>query len=59
VTAGMILVHAPVALPVSGLSTEAQVRNNFGSNEKAPLRASVMAEIDAMLLGFKTEEANK
>ncbi len=49
---GWILARSPVALPVPGFRSEAQVRDNLGANEKGPLPATVMAEIDAILAGF-------
>ena len=49
---GWILARSPVALPVPGFKTEAQVRDNLGANEKGPLPAATMAEIDAVLAGF-------
>lgn len=49
---GWILARSPVALPVPGFKTEAQVTDNLGANQKGPLPVSVMAEIDAMLGGF-------
>jgi aryl-alcohol dehydrogenase-like predicted oxidoreductase len=47
-----ILAKSPIALPVPGFKTEAQVRDNLGANDKGPLPPSVMAEIDAVLKGF-------
>ena len=52
---GWILASSPIALPVPGFKTEAQVRDNLGANEKGPLPATVMAEIDAVLAGFGEE----
>ncbi len=49
---GWILAKSPVALPVPGFKTEAQVRDNFGAAEKGSLPAAVMAEIDTVLAGF-------
>ena len=49
---GWILARSPVALPVPGFKTEAQVTDNLGAAEKGPLPAAVMAEIDAVLAGF-------
>jgi aryl-alcohol dehydrogenase-like predicted oxidoreductase len=49
---GWILARSPVALPVPGFKSEAQVTDNLGANEKGPLPASVMAEIDAVLAKF-------
>lgn len=49
---GWILARSPIALPVPGFKTEAQVRDNLGANEKGPLPVSVMAEIDRVLAGF-------
>ena len=39
---GWILAKSPVALPVPGFKTEAQVADNLGANRKGPLPASVM-----------------
>jgi aryl-alcohol dehydrogenase-like predicted oxidoreductase len=52
---GWILARSPVALPVPGFRTEAQVRDNLGANQRGPLPASVMTEIDAVLAGFSEE----
>jgi aryl-alcohol dehydrogenase-like predicted oxidoreductase len=52
---GWILARSPIALPVPGFKTEAQVRDDLGANEKGPLPATVMAEIDAMLSRFGGE----
>jgi aryl-alcohol dehydrogenase-like predicted oxidoreductase len=52
---GWILAKSPVALPVPGFKTEAQVADNLGANQKGPLPASVRAEIDAVLAGFGEE----
>lgn len=49
---GWILAKSPVALPVPGFKTEAQVKDNLGASEKGPLPATVMAEIDTVLKGF-------
>ena len=49
---GWILARSPIALPVPGFKTEAQVADNLGAAEKGPLPAAVMAEIDAVLAGF-------
>ncbi len=49
---GWILARSPVALPVPGFKTEAQVRDNLGANDKGPLPAAVMAEIDGVMAGF-------
>jgi aryl-alcohol dehydrogenase-like predicted oxidoreductase len=49
---GWILARSPVALPVPGFKTEAQVLDNLGANEKGPLPAATMAEIDTVLAGF-------
>lgn len=51
-----ILARSPAALPVPGFKNEAQVRDNLGALEKGPLPASVMAEIDAQLTAFDTQE---
>ena len=56
---GWILAKSPLALPVPGFKTEAQVRDNFGAVEKGPLSENVMAEIDRVLAGFSTEDADK
>ena len=49
---GWILARSAIALPVPGFKTEAQVSDNLGANEKGPLPAAVMAEIDGVLAGF-------
>ncbi|MBU1174864.1 MAG: aldo/keto reductase [Alphaproteobacteria bacterium] len=49
---GWILAKSPVALPVPGFKTEAQVRDNLGTLEKGPLPAAVMTEIDKVLKDF-------
>ena len=49
---GWILARSPVALPVPGFKSEAQVRDNLAANDKGPLPKTVMAEIDAVLAGF-------
>ncbi len=49
---GWILARSPVALPVPGFKTEAQVTDNLAANDKGPLPATAMAEIDAVLAGF-------
>ncbi len=49
---GWILARSPVALPVPGFKTEAQVADNLGAAEKGPLPVAVMREIDAVLAGF-------
>ena len=49
---GWILARSPVALPVPGFKTEAQVTDNLGAAEKGPLPDTVMTEIDAVLAGF-------
>lgn len=46
---GWILARSPIALPVPGFKTEAQVRENFAAAEKGPLAAEAMAEIDRLL----------
>ncbi len=46
---GWILARSPVALPVPGFKTEAQVRDNLGAIEKGPLSENVMVEIDGVL----------
>jgi aryl-alcohol dehydrogenase-like predicted oxidoreductase len=53
---GWILARSPIALPVPGFKTEAQVRDNLGANEKGPLPAAVMTEVDAVLAGFGNSE---
>ncbi len=53
---GWILASSPVALPVPGFKTEAQVRDNFGAAEKGALPAAVMAEIGAMLKTFEAPD---
>jgi aryl-alcohol dehydrogenase-like predicted oxidoreductase len=50
---GWILAASPIALPVPGFKTEAQVRDNLGALEKGPLPADIMSEIDTVLDGFK------
>ena len=55
---GWILAKSPVALPVPGFKTEAQVRDNLGVNEKGPLPDNVMAEIDTVLADFSTVDAD-
>ena len=46
---GWILARSPIALPVPGFKTEAQVRENFGASVKGPLSPDMMAEIDRLL----------
>jgi aryl-alcohol dehydrogenase-like predicted oxidoreductase len=41
--------RSPIAIPLPGFKTEAQVRDNLGALEKGPLRADQMAEIDRLL----------
>ena len=48
---GWILAKSPVALPVPGFKTEAQIRDNMGALVKGPLPASVMTEIESILRG--------
>ncbi len=48
---GWILAKSPVALPVPGFKTEAQIRDNLGAAEKGPLPADVMTEIESILRG--------
>jgi aryl-alcohol dehydrogenase-like predicted oxidoreductase len=44
-----ILARSPIALPVPGFKTEAQIRDNLGVLEKGPLPAAIMDEIDTVL----------
>jgi aryl-alcohol dehydrogenase-like predicted oxidoreductase len=44
-----ILARSPVALPIPGFKTEAQIRDNLGTLDKGPLSEAVMAEIDNVL----------
>ena len=44
-----ILARSPVALPVPGFKTPAQIRDNLGALEKGPLPPSVMLEIEVLL----------
>lgn len=48
---GWILAKSPVALPVPGFKTEAQIRDNLGALAKGPLPANVMTEIESILRG--------
>lgn len=47
---GWNLARSPIAIPLPGFKTEAQVRDNLGALEKGPLRAEQMEEV-ARLLG--------
>lgn len=46
---GWILARSPIALPVPGFKTEAQVRENFAAAEKGPLSSEAMDAIDRLL----------
>jgi aryl-alcohol dehydrogenase-like predicted oxidoreductase len=44
-----ILARSPVALPIPGFKSEAQIRDNIGTLDKGPLPPSVMKQIDQLL----------
>jgi aryl-alcohol dehydrogenase-like predicted oxidoreductase len=44
-----ILARSPVALPIPGFKTEAQIRENLATLDKGPLPAATMREIDVLL----------
>lgn len=46
---GWILARTPMALPIPGFKTEAQIRDNMGTLDKGPLPDKVMEEIDVLL----------
>jgi aryl-alcohol dehydrogenase-like predicted oxidoreductase len=44
-----ILARSPVALPIPGFKTQAQIRDNLGTLDKGPLPPAVMKQIDQLL----------
>ena len=44
-----ILARSPVALPIPGFKTEAQIRENLGTLDKPPFSDAAMQDIDALL----------
>jgi aryl-alcohol dehydrogenase-like predicted oxidoreductase len=44
-----ILARSPVALPIPGFKSEAQIRDNIGTLDKGPLPPAVMKQIDQLL----------
>jgi aryl-alcohol dehydrogenase-like predicted oxidoreductase len=44
-----ILARSPVALPIPGFKSEAQIRDNMGTLDKGPLPPAVMKQIDQLL----------
>ena len=45
-----ILARSPVALPIPGFKSEAQIRDNMGTLDKGPLPPAVMKQIDQLMM---------
>lgn len=54
---GWILARSPMALPIPGFKTEAQIRDNLGALDKGPLPGEVMRQIDRQLMACDLEPA--